>query len=211
MVIPEKEPQSLCGRSTRTGIHHDTETVISAITSNKISCYLSAGYSTRVHYSANALPSVNRYRYIKDKKHCSPDKIFWEQFPALSTAISYFIETSLWRLWLPQFAIICLKKHRERSKKIPDRNYRVVLIAGGGQEKGQALSSPWFSTGFLSYYEIWTFIRWIRGKFILLIITLISWILVNWNIKYSSEKKIRWARWDSNSGPPPCQGDVIAN
>jgi len=48
MVIPGKEPQPLSGCSICTSIRPDTETVVSDVTQNKIGCYFSAGYSTRV-------------------------------------------------------------------------------------------------------------------------------------------------------------------
>ena len=77
MVIPEKEPQSPCAHSTRRGIRHDTETLISDITRNKISCYLSAGYSTRVQ---STLPMHSQRGIDTDisatKKASSPEKIF---------------------------------------------------------------------------------------------------------------------------------------
>ena len=161
MVIPGKEPQSLCGRSIRTGIHPDTETVISDITRNKISCYLSAGYSTRVQ---SVLP-MHSYRWIgtdisATKKACTPDKIFWAQFPALSTATSYFT---------PDIAVVSVTSTlcdnpSERTwkgiKKIPDRKCRVIPSARRSGEGTGPVPALIFDP-FFSFHVIWTF----SGKF----------------------------------------------
>ena len=58
MIFPEQEPILQRGCTPRESMHSERDMVISDIAGNKISCYLSAGYSERAQSFLPVHPSV---------------------------------------------------------------------------------------------------------------------------------------------------------